>query len=158
MGCCCTSPLCEQIGYSHHGMFRFPKNPTDVATAARVLGIPASDRQMIVDSPRNYKIAPWHIHSRHRVRDDQGMWRLRKEKDMIYRDADGVTFPFAPPNANIQHFIDAEIPSYRLCHGEQNDMLPVWVRVLAHQQVEAAGPDAAQLVAAGPGPARSVSQ
>jgi hypothetical protein len=73
---------------------------------------------------------------------------------MIYRDADGVTFPFPPPNANVQHFIDTEIISYRL----SSKPLPGWVRVLARQQVEAAGPVSMQVDATGPGRSCSASR
>ena len=73
---------------------------------------------------------------------------------MLSRDADGVTFPFAPPNANIQHFIDTEIPSYHL----SNEPLPAWVRVLARQQAEAVGPVSMQVDASGPGLSCSASR
>jgi hypothetical protein len=76
-----------KLGYSHHGMFRFPRDPKQCAEAARVLGIPAAERQKIVDHPSRYHIGPWHYHSRHRKRDKTGRWRLRKEKS--YRDSDG---------------------------------------------------------------------
>ena len=39
--CACSSPLCEKLGYSHHGMFRFPKDSTDSVKAARILGMSA---------------------------------------------------------------------------------------------------------------------
>ena len=35
--CCCASPLCEKIGYSASGMFRFPTNPAHVASHGRLL-------------------------------------------------------------------------------------------------------------------------
>ena len=41
--CCCSSELCMKLGYSHHGMFRFPSDPKQRAEAARVLGIPAAE-------------------------------------------------------------------------------------------------------------------
>ena len=136
--CCCSSPLCEKLGYSHHGMFRFPSNPADVTEAARVLGIPASKRLRIIDNLRKFRLAPWHFHSRHRVCDDQGRWRLRKEK--IYRDADGKTFSFAPPNGNIQQYIDEEVLSSGLARGAHDNSLPAWVRTLSRQQRDVEGP------------------
>ena len=75
-GCACASPLCEKLGYSHSGMFRFPNDPTKCAEAVRVLGIPSSQRQRIIDAPRSFRISPWHFDRRHRVRDSNGKWRL----------------------------------------------------------------------------------
>ncbi len=56
--CCCASPLCEKLGYSHLGMFRFPTNPIKCAEAAHVLGIQLEDRKKVLENPRNFKIAP----------------------------------------------------------------------------------------------------
>ena len=113
-------------------MFRFPKNPRDCAEAAQVLGSPPSERQKIVDDPRKYCTAPWHYSSRHRVRDQVGKWRLRREPS--HRDSDGKAFSFPPPNGNIQQFIDEENLSSGLCRGEYNNFLPDWVRVLDRLQ------------------------
>ena len=58
--CCCSSPLCKRLGNSHDVMFCFPTKPEQVAEAARVLGLLPAERQWIVNSPRDFKIAPWH--------------------------------------------------------------------------------------------------
>ena len=57
--CCCSSPLCENLGYSHDGMFRLPVKPEQVAEATRVLGLSPAERQKIAKYPRLFKIAPW---------------------------------------------------------------------------------------------------
>ncbi len=43
-----------------------------------------------------------------------------------YRDADGKTFNFAPPNASTQLFINNEIPAYGYSRGGYDDSLPRW--------------------------------
>ena len=63
--CCCSSPLCEAIGYAHGGMFRFPSSRDKCLEAARVLGLSQTERLKIADDPRNYKIAVWHFHADH---------------------------------------------------------------------------------------------
>ena len=70
--CCCTSPLCEKLGYSNHGMMRLPSDPIDCASAVRAMGIPASEQQRIVDNRHNFHVAPWHFYKRHRFRDGDG--------------------------------------------------------------------------------------
>ena len=133
--CCCASPLCEKLGYSHSGMFRFPTDPIKCAEAARVLGIQSEDRKRVLENPRNFKIAPWHYSSRHRQKDTNGKWRLRKGAS--FRDDDGKLFSFPPPNANIQHFIDEETLSFGFSRGGFDDSLPSWVRVMARLQQSA---------------------
>ena len=135
--CCCSSPLCEKLGYSHDGMFRFPKKPEQVAEAARVLGLSPADRQKIVNSPRRYRIAPWHYSARHRYRDNEGRWRLRKLEN--YKDADGKVFSFPPPNGNVQSFIDEQCLTIGLLRGEYDNTLPGWFRVLIRQHRAAGG-------------------
>ena len=61
--CCCSSSLCENLGYSHDGMCCFPKRPEQVAEAARVLGLSMAERQNIINNPRAHKIAPWHYNA-----------------------------------------------------------------------------------------------
>ena len=63
--CCCSSPLCEAIGYSNSGMFRFPSDEDHCVEAARVLGLPSNVRQKIAENRLSYKIAPWHYHANH---------------------------------------------------------------------------------------------
>ena len=136
--CCCSSALCEKLGYNHSGMFRFPTKPDQVATAARVLGLSAVDKQRAIDAPRSFHIAPWHYHPCHRSQDANGKWSLQKLK--TYKDADGVVFSFAPPNSSVQAFIDEQSLSSGLMRGEVDDTLPPWFRSLARQQQEAGGP------------------
>lgn len=64
--CCCESPLCEKIGYSHEGMFCLPTTRAECKEAIRVLGIKSPEqREKIAKSPRNHKVAPWHYHLWH---------------------------------------------------------------------------------------------
>ena len=97
--CCYFSPLCEKLGYSHDGMFRFPNKPEQVEEAARVLSLSPAERQKFLNNPCDDKIAPWHYSALHRYRNNEGSWRfLKLEK---YKDSDGKMFSFPPPNGNI---------------------------------------------------------
>ena len=104
--CCCSSPLCEKLGYSHGGMFRFPVKPEQVSEAARVLGLSPAERQRIVNNPRVFKISPWHYHALHCYRDNKGRWNIRKLPK--YKDDDGKMLYFPPPNGNVQSFINEQ--------------------------------------------------
>ncbi|KAL7549609.1 hypothetical protein ACHAWF_013483 [Thalassiosira exigua] len=132
--CCCDSALCEKIGYSHAGMFRFPSDPHHCAEAVRVVGIASPEkRKEMAANPRKYYIAPWHYHHRHRRRNADGSWALRK--DPSYRDEEGKVFSFPPPNASVQKFIDEEIlPSGSSARGTVDDSLPGWFRKLTRLQ------------------------
>ncbi|KAL7552028.1 hypothetical protein ACHAWF_017126 [Thalassiosira exigua] len=131
--CCCENALCEKIGYSHAGMFRFPLDPAQRSEAVRVLGIKSPEaRKKIIEHPKQFMVAPWHYHRRHRCRKSDGSWALRREA--IYRDEEGKSFPFPPPNANVQRFIDEEIPSTGLARGAIDDTLPDWFRILVRLQ------------------------
>jgi len=68
------------------------------------------------------------------VRGDDGLWKIRKAE--IYKDDDGKTFAYPPPNANIQQFIDQEILSSRQARGGYDDSLPSWVRTISRAQIE----------------------
>ena len=92
--CSCSSPLCEKLGYSHRGMFTFPSDPILCAEAMRVLGIPASQRKKIIESPRKHWIAPWHFSHLRRFRDKNGRWRLRQAPS--FKDAEGKSFKSPP--------------------------------------------------------------
>ena len=124
--CCCSSPLCEKIGYANGGMFRFPPSTDDCLEAARVLGLAPSVRQKIAADHRRYQIAVWHFHPDHRYRKEDGSWALRNLPK--YHDAEGKAFSFPPPNASVQRFVDQEITV------EHNDDLPLWVRPLSRLQ------------------------
>lgn len=145
--CCCTSLLCEKIGYSHEGMLRLPTDAADCKEATRVLGILDSQkRDKIVKNSRAYRVAPWHYHERHLMRGDNGKWIFR---DMPkYKDTDGKSFPFPPPNANVQHYIDHKIPSFEYARGGYDDTLPLWVKDVSKVQ--------AATVAAAAGPTSNV--
>lgn len=45
-----------------------------------------------------------------------------------YRDNDLVNFDFPPPNANVQLYIDEEIPTFEYSRGGYDDSLPSWVK------------------------------
>ena len=132
--CCCSSPLCEKIGYARGGMFRFPSQRDHCLVAARVLGVSPAVRQQIVDDPRNYQIAVWHFHPNHRFKRGDGSWGLRDLPN--YRDVEGKSFPFPPPNASVQRFIDEEVMVVR------DDALPPWVCGQVRLQRGAAAPAA----------------
>ena len=134
----------RKLGYSHSGMFRFPNKPDQVATAARVLRLSASDRKRVADDPRRFYVAPWHYHPCHRARDADGKWSLRKLS--TFKDSEGAVFFFAPPNSSVQAFIDEQSLSSGLMRGEVNDTLPPWFRTLERQQREAGGPSPAPLL------------
>ena len=127
--CCCSSTLCDKLGYSHSGMFWFPSKPDQVAAAARVLGLSATDRQRVIDMPRRYQIAPWHYSPCHRSQDAEGKCHLRKLKS--YKDADGVVFSFPPPHISVQAYIDKQSLSSGLMRGKIDDTLPPWFRSIA---------------------------
>ena len=131
--CCCSSPLCEEIGYAHGGMFHFPSSRDNCLEAARVLGLPQPERLKIAANYRYYKIAVWHFHADHRYRKLDGSWRLRNLDK--YKDADGKVFSFPPPNASVQRFINQEITV------EYDDALPLWVisQVRRQRRAMAAG-------------------
>ena len=56
--CCCDTPLCEEIGYSHEGMISFPTDPKLIKGTIRVLGLQDEEKKKkIIDKPENYNIA-----------------------------------------------------------------------------------------------------
>ena len=107
--CCCDTPLCEKIGYSHEGMFRLPSKPEkDVKDFVAALGIQDKDlRDKIIQDPRNHRIAPWHISPDHREQVEGGKWRIKKIE--VYKDRDGKAWKFAPPNYTLQDYVNVEI-------------------------------------------------
>ncbi len=125
--CCCEMPLCEKIGYSHHGMFALPTDPDQRKEAIRVLGIKTPE---IVNNlmEKGGWACPWHYRDKHRVKGDDGAWQLRKMPK--YWDADGKRFDYPPPNADIQLFIDNEIPAHGYSRGGYDDSLPPWVAIM----------------------------
>ena len=48
---------------------------------------------------------------------------------MSYKDDEGKSYKFPPPNAKVQHFIDSEIPLL-----DSSVPLPKWVNEMARQQ------------------------
>eukprot|EP00573_Skeletonema_grethae_P000959 CAMPEP_0201689626 /NCGR_PEP_ID=MMETSP0578-20130828/3186_1 /ASSEMBLY_ACC=CAM_ASM_000663 /TAXON_ID=267565 /ORGANISM="Skeletonema grethea, Strain CCMP 1804" /LENGTH=365 /DNA_ID=CAMNT_0048174325 /DNA_START=17 /DNA_END=1114 /DNA_ORIENTATION=+ len=125
--CCCETPLCEEIGYSHHGMFALPTDPKMRREAIRVLGIKTPEKIDNLTKKGGW-VCPWHYRKdTHRVWHDDG-WQLRKMSK--YRDADRKIFAFPPPNANIQDFIDNEIPAYGYSRGRYDDSLPRWAALM----------------------------
>ena len=64
----------------------------------------------------------------HRYQGDNGRWRLQKLAK--YKDADGKTFSFPPPNGNVQLFIDEQSLASGLLRGEYDNTLPGWFQVL----------------------------
>lgn len=114
--CCCDSSKCEEIGYSHEGMMRVPQDETKCDATIRLLGIQCSDlRKKIRDNPKAYYVGPWHYHKEHRMRGENGNWMIRPLP--TYKDKENVVYPFAPPNASVEAFINEEIPSYGFCRG-----------------------------------------
>ena len=66
-------------------------------------------------------------------KNSDGRWATSNME--VYVDTDGKKFGFAPPNGNIQHFIDEVIlpMGHDTCRGGY-DILPPWVNELAAQQ------------------------
>ena len=135
--CCCDHLKCEKIGYSHEGMFNFPKGDS-TAHAILALGIKSPTlKQAILATPSNYKIAPWHFHQNHLKRDDGGKWVIKKLP--VYKDEEGKSWKFAPPNANLDRFIE-NIPLPEYCRGGYDDNLPQWFknqRIIQRRHTEA---------------------
>jgi hypothetical protein len=126
--CCCDTPLCEQIGYSHEGMFRIPTDPSRRGKVLSALGIKSADlRNKIHSNPRSYMIAPWHYHPEHRVLSDNGAWIFRDLE--VYTDNDGKKFDFPPPNAKLRDYIES-IKTHEFSRGGWEDGLPSWARKL----------------------------
>lgn len=126
--CCCETPLCEEIGYSHDAMFALPTEYKMRKEAIRVLGIKSAEKIDKLMTNGGGWVCPWHYRREHRVRRGDG-WQLRKMSE--YKDADGKPFPFPPPNARIQDFIDNEIPAYGYSRGgSYDDSLPSWVAAI----------------------------
>ncbi len=69
--CCCEMPLCEEIGYSHHGMFALPTDPKMRREAIRVLGIKTPEKINNLLN-RGGWVCPWHYRKDHRVWRDVG--------------------------------------------------------------------------------------
>ena len=133
VSCCCGLPICESIGYSHEGMFHLPTRPDEFMDAVRVLGIKSAEvRREMAEKPKNHKVAPWHYSSRIRFRDSNGVWKIRKSQ--IYKDDEGKSYKFPPPNGKVQDFIDKEIPPI-----DHTGPLPHWVAMLARLQGEGGG-------------------
>ena len=135
--CCCDTPLCEKIGYSHEGMFCLPsKSEKNVRDFVMALGIQDKNlRSKMISDPRSHRIAPWHISPDHREK-VEGKWRLKKLD--VYKDRDGKGWNFAPPNHALQDYVDVEIHEYRqqyeYCRNGYNDSLPNWFKKLARMQ------------------------
>ena len=141
--CCCDTPLCEKIGYSHEGMFSLPsKTKCDNVLLSFVNALGINDRTIrdkILEQPRSYRVAPWHISPNHREF-VSGKWRLKKMDR--YKDRDGKAWSFAPPNHSLQEYIDVEIHEYQRdfehCRNGYDNQLPNWVTKLSRiQQMEA---------------------
>ena len=117
--CCCTSDLCQKIGYSHMGMMCLPINCDKCIETITVLGIDPKNRQQIADNPKHYRVAPWHYSPRHRICDKgSGQWTFRKFADgKKYIDDDQTKFNIPPPNYSLQRFIDEEMPSFGYSGG-----------------------------------------
>lgn len=135
--CCCDTPLCEKIGYSHEGMLRLPsKSEKDVRDFVTALGIQDKTlRSKMISDPRSHLIAPWHISPDHRELIN-GRWRLKKLD--VYKDRDGKGWNFAPPNHALQDYVNVEIHEYRqqyeYCRNGYDDSLPNWFKKLARMQ------------------------
>ena len=108
--CCCSSALCEKIGYSHEGMFSIPKDEAECRQFLTKLGLDAQSRNRILQKPRGIFVAPWHFHPRHREMDEV-TGRLKIKQLPEYKDDEGKVTSYAPPNYNVQEFIDFEIQS-----------------------------------------------
>lgn len=121
--CACSMQLCEKIGYSHAGTFRFPTKPDECAIAMEMLNIPSERRPKIASNPRNFAIAPWHYSPEHRTLGANQCWTMKKLDR--YVDHHGAEYSFPPPNWDVQRFIDEEVdPPTPL--GDET--LPDWVQ------------------------------
>lgn len=132
--CSCDAELCQEIGYSHDGMFCFPSDERKCKQAIRALGIQCPDRrEAILGDPRHHYVAPWHFHRHHLSKNDNGRWAVRDMEQ--YFDTDGKAFDFPPPNGKPLQFIqDIILPmGHDTCRGGY-DILPPWVKELAQQQ------------------------
>eukprot|EP00956_Cyclotella_meneghiniana_P037816 scaffold145202_cov37-Cyclotella_meneghiniana.AAC.1 len=140
--CCCDTPLCEKIGYSHEGMITLPsktKCDKDLISFINALGIQDRTlRDKIIEQPRSYRVAPWHISPNHREF-VSGKWSLKKMD--VYKDRDGKAWPFAPPNHSLQEYIDVEIHEYQrdfeYCRNGYDNELPNWIKKLSRIQKNA---------------------
>eukprot|EP00984_Skeletonema_dohrnii_P017350 scaffold7876_cov70-Skeletonema_dohrnii-CCMP3373.AAC.2 len=132
--CACESELCQKIGYSHDGMFCFPADDSKCTTAMRLLGIQSPDHKAaIANNPRHNYIAPWHFHRNHLTKKSDGRWAIQNMEK--FTDNEGKTFGFAPPNGNVQQFIDQVIlpMGHSTCRGGF-DILPTWFTELTAKQ------------------------
>ena len=136
--CCCSLPICEEIGYSHDGMMCLPTDASDCEEALKVLNVPADRRAIILSDSRNFRVAPWHYDSRHRRRsqfDNKWMF-ISVSARHVYRDADGKKFRFPPPNYSPKRFIENEI---KVGFGDEvtmGEILPSWARKMANLDVD----------------------
>jgi hypothetical protein len=95
-------------------MFRFPTGE-QTSQAICALGIVSPTlKEAILSKPSNYKIAPWHYHQDHLERDAKGMYSFKKLP--VYKDKEGKSWSFPPPNASLDLFIE-NIPSNQYCRG-----------------------------------------
>ena len=141
--CCCDTPKCEEIGYSHEGMMTFPTEPTKCMVAIRLLGIKSSDKKKkITDKPEDCRIAPWHYRERHRSKGNDGKWEFNVMPS--YKDDDGKTHNFPPPNGKVQDYIDKQIAPFDCSRtrGGNDDELPPWVKEVVVAQEVASSPGA----------------
>ena len=119
-------------------MFRLPSDPLQCREALSRLNIPSDRRSNILADPRKYRVAPWHYKKEHRMKSSDGNWTIRKLD--TYKDDDGLSFEFAPPNYNMKRFIEEEIesPCSVYPRGSYDDSLPHWVKVMKRKQEDVA--------------------
>ena len=115
--CCCDTPLCEKIGYSHEGMISFPTDPKLIKGTIRVLGLQDEEKKKkIINTPKSYHIAPWHYIDNHLVRGEDGNWKTRTMSR--YRDKDGAYHDFCPPNASLETYVNTKMPKNGFAWGD----------------------------------------
>ena len=141
--CCCSLPVCEEIGYSHDGMMCLPTDVSECEEALKVLNVPADRRAVILSGSRKFRVAPWHYDPRHRRRsqfDNKWMFPAVGARH-VYRDADGKKFSFPPPNYSPKKFIENEIKFGFGDDVTMGEALPAWARKMAHLEIDLHVPD-----------------
>ena len=138
--CCCTSEVCEAIGYSHDGMMRLPGDESECIEFLRLLGITGDDeRRKMMENRRNLRVAHWHFRPEHKCKDSSGMMYMIK-KMATYKDGDNRVHPKlgnnAPPNYSVQLYVDEINLASGFRRGGYSDDLPRWFRTLVRIQRE----------------------